>query len=228
MHWLTRKRVILGMLGLPFLVVAGLVAQSTIHRVTDVYNFENGFKLSGSTTIDGAAGTGNAAVTLPANSVGLGSEVSGFAEIVNFCGDLANATTSYLGPGLVGLGGTPTDYVIAGTACNALDSTTEATADAPLSTLAVKVMGFRCKVSAAPTSTNTVTFTLRDNAANAITTDGGATTLNCAITGTATECRSIAGTTVNIPAGDPVSIAALSSYDASTADARCVALVSWP
>jgi hypothetical protein len=225
-RWIPRA--LLGVLAVLLLMPLWLVAQGTIARHTEIFNFLNGFKLDGGTTITGTTGTGTDAVVLPANSVGLGTEVSGFAEPVTFCGDLVNASTSYLGPAVAALNGTPTDTVLAGTACNALDSTTEATADTALSTLAVKVMGFRCKISAAPTSTNTVTFTLRDNAANAVTTDGGASTLSCTITGTATECRTLSGTTTNIPAGDPVSIAALSSYDASTADARCVALVSWP
>jgi len=76
---------------------------------------------------------------------------------------------------------------------------------------------------------NTVTYTFRDNATDAVTTDGGATTISCTISGaTATECRSVAGTTTNIPAGDPVAVKALASYDASTHDAACNVLVSWP
>lgn len=207
MPWLTRKRLVLIALGLPFLVVAGLVAQSTITPHNDIYDFKNGLRLSSGATI---------------------TESYALAEPVTFCGDLANATTSYLGPGLAGFGGTPTDYVLAGAACSALDSTTEATADNPLSTLPVKVMGFRCKVSTAPTGTNSHIFTLRANAAVATPTEAAYTSLTCTITGAATECHSQTNALAAIAANAPVDIAAVSNYDASGADARCVALVAFP
>jgi hypothetical protein len=189
--------------GFLLMLAAFVVAQSPINPHTDIYDFKNGLKLSSGSTI---------------------TEAYALAEPVVFCGDLGNATTSYLGPGLVGLNGTPTDYVMAGTACNALDSTTEATADAPLSTLATKIMGFRCKVSTAPTGTNSHIFTLRSNAAVATPTEGAYTSL----TGTATECHSQTGALAAIAANAPVAIAALSNYDASAADARCVAIVAFP
>lgn len=208
---------------------AYVASQATMSTETTVPNFVNGIKLGSSGVMTGTAGTGQGSITLPANTIGFGTEISGFAEIVNFCGDLTNATTSYLGPGLAGLNGTPTDYVIGGAACSALDSTTEATADNPLSTLDTKVTGMRCKLSAAPGAGNSISFTLRANAANAITTDGGGTTVSCTISGaTATECRTIAGTTTNILGNQPVAVAALPTYDASAQDARCVALVAWP
>jgi len=225
------KRDVLLALGLVLLVAVGVMAQSTLRHFTEIPVFMNGYKLGGDTapTITGASGTGTGALLLPTNSVGLGREVSGFATVVRFCGDLANATSSYLGPGLLGLNGAPTDYTIAGTACSGLDSTTEATADAPISTLAVKVLGMLCKQAPAPGAGNSVVYTFRDNAADAVTTDGGGTTISCTISGaTATECRSIAGSTTDIPAGDPVAVKALASYDASTHDAACSVLVSWP
>lgn len=214
--------------GALLLVVAAAYAQSTLND-TILRNLVNGFRVGGSSIITGAAGTGTAALNLPTNSVGLGTEISGFGTVVRFCGDLANATASYLGPGLLGLNGTPTDYIIAGTACNALDSTTEATADAPLSTLALKVLGMHCKQSAAPGASQTNVYTFRTAAADAVTTDGGAAAITCTISGaTATECRSVSGSTVNIVAGDPVAVKSLPSYDASTQDAACNVLVSWP
>ena len=116
-----------------------------------------------------------------------------------------------------------------GTICDGLDSGTEATADAPISTLAVKVLGFSCKQSAASGASETTTYTLRTAAADAVTTDGGATVLSCAIAGaTATECRTVAGTTTNIVAGATLAIKALATANLSAQDARCVALVSYP
>lgn len=211
------------------LSVGYLSAQSTIKRLTEIYDFRSGLRLNQSTTITGTSGTGTGTVVLPANSVGLGAEVSGYATTVRFCGDLVNTATTYLGPGIAALNGTPTDYVIAGTACSALDSATEATADTALSTLPVKVMGMKCKQSTAPGASQSVTYTFRNNAANAVTTDGGLTTIACAISGaSATECTAPVGSTTNIAAGNPVAVQAVSTYDASTHDAACDVLVAWP
>lgn len=206
-----------------------LVFAQSAANLTPLNNWVNGLKIGGSTTITGAAGTGTAAIVLPANSVGLGTEVSGFAEPVTFCGQLPNATTGYLGPGLLGLDGTPTDYILGGTACDGLDSGTEATADAPLSTLALKVVGMRCKQSVASGAGETTAYTLRTAAADAVTTDGGATTLTCNIDGaTATECRTVAGTTTNIAAGATMAVKVVASANLSAQDGRCLVLVAFP
>lgn len=216
------------------LVGAGLVvAQTGTQSFTVIHNFVNGLQVGGGTTITGAAGTGTAALVVPTNSVGLGREVSGYMEKVSFCGDLVDGSstpaTTFLGPGVAEVNGTPTDYVIAGSACNALDSTTESTADGVLSTLATKIVGFRCKQSAASGAGKTTTYTFRTAEADAVTTDGGATTLTCSIAGaTATECRTIAGTTTDIAAGATVAVKALTDANLSAQDARCVALVAFP
>jgi hypothetical protein len=214
-------------------VAGGLSAQSTISRHTEIFNFLSGIKLGGGTTITGASGTGTAAVVLPVNSVGLGTEVSGFAEPVTFCGQLVDgsvsAATVYLGPSTAQLNGTPTDLVAGGTVCDTLDSTTEATADAPLSTLAVKIVGMRCKQSTASGAGKTTTYTLRSAEADAVTTDGGATALSCAIAGaTATECRVLGGSTSNIAAGATVAVKALTDANLSAGDGWCRVLVAWP
>jgi hypothetical protein len=208
--------------------LAVVVAQ-TVDPHSEVFNFRNGFQVGGGTTITGAAGTGNAAVVLPKNSVGLGAEVSGFAQPVIFCGDLPNATTTYFGPGLGSFAGIPTDYTIAGAACSALDSTTEATADTPISTLATRALGFRCIQTVASGANETTTYTLRTAAADAVTTDGGATALTCSIAGaTATECRTVAGSTVDIAASATVAIKVVASANLSAQDGWCSVLVAWP
>lgn len=209
--------------------VVYVFAQGAHNAVSTVNDFLSGFQLNGGTVITGTAGTGTAAVVLPANSVGLGTEVSGFAEPVTFCGQLPNAATGYLGPGLLGLDGTASDYIMGGTACDALDSGTEGTADAPLSTLAVKIVGMRCKQSAASGAAETTAYTLRTATADAVTTDGGATTISCTIDGaSATECRSVAGSTTNIAAGATVAVQVVASANLSAADGRCQVLVAWP
>lgn len=211
---------------------ATLVLTQSVNPRTDIYDFRSGFRLRGGTTITGTTGTGTAAVVLPVNSVGLKTEVSGFAQEVYFCGQLVDGAsspaTTYLGPGLLGLNGTPTDYVMGGTACDALDSTTEATADAPLSTLALKVVGARCKQSAASGASKTTTYTMRTAAADVVTTDGGATTATCSIAGaSATECVMAVGTTTNIAAGATMAFKAVTDADLSAQDGQCVALVAW-
>lgn len=212
-----------------FALFVALALAQTVSTHTEIFNFVNGLRLGGSTTMTGASGTGTAALVLPVNSVGLGTEVSGMAQPLIFCGDLVNATTTYLGPGLGSITGIPTDYTIAGTACSALDSTTEATADAPISTLATKILGFRCIQTAASGASKTTTYTLRTDAADAVTTDGGATTLTCSIAGaSATECRTVAGTTVNIAASGTVAIKVVTDANMSAQDAQCIALAVWP
>lgn len=234
------KRMVGGMVGgfLATALVAVLCVWAvTWHSETVQWIFENGLVIkNGSETVGltvTTSDTGNGMVVLPANSVGLGSEVSGFAEPVTFCGQLVDGSSSpatvYLGPGLLGLNGTPTDYIMGGTACDALESGTEATADAPISTLAVKVVGMRCKQSAASGSSKTTTYTLRTAAADAVTTDGSATVLTCDIAGaTATECRTVAGTTTDIAAGATMAVKALTDANLSAQDARCQVMVAWP
>ena len=204
-------------------------AQGVHHHTTDVYDFFNGFQLRGGTAITGTTGTGTAAVVFPTNSVGLGTEVSGFMEVVTFCGQLPNATTGYLGPGLLGLNGTPTDYIMGGTACDALDSGTEATADAPLSTLPLKLVGMRCKQSAASGAAETTVYTARTDAADIATTDGGATTITCSINGaTATECVAAGGSTTNIAASGTTAVKVVASANLSAQDAICKWVVAFP
>jgi hypothetical protein len=214
-------------------VVGGLSAQSTISRHTEIFNFLYGVKLNGGTTITGASGTGTAAVVLPVNSVGLGTEVSGFAEPVTFCGQLVDgsvsAATVYLGPSTAQLNGTPTDLVAGGAACDALESTVEATADTALSTLALKVVGMRCKQSAASGAGKTTTYTMRSAEADVATTDGGSTALTCSVAGaTATECKVSAGSTTNIAASATTAMKVLTDANLSTQDGWCRVLVAWP
>lgn len=228
MNRLWRRPLPLVLLACLAIGVALAVAQ-TVNTHTEIFNFVNGIRLGGGTTMTGANGTGTAALTLPVNSIGLGTEVSGFAEPVTFCGQLPNATTGYLGPGVLGYNGTPTDYVLGGTACDALDSGTEATADIVLSTLAMKAMGMRCKQSVASGASETTVYTLRADAADVATTDGGVTAITCTIAGaTATECRSIAGSTTNIVAGAAHAVKVVASANLSAQDAYCKVLYAFP
>ena len=172
--------------------------------------------------------TGDGEIALRANSVGAG-ELAGTYQNVIFCGENAENGTTFFGPATAPLGGswaTPVNLASAG--CDALDNTTEATADAPISTLATKVNGFRCVTDAVLGAGETIVFTLRTAAANAVTTDGAQTTLTCTIGEAATECRNVAGTTTNIVAGATLAMSVVETSNNTDDNAWCVATVSWP
>lgn len=80
-----------------------------------------------------------------------------------FCGQGANATTNYFGPGAAW----STDLTPGGAACDALDNTTLATIDdAPYGLLgAYTVTGMICQMTETGSTNDTVTFTLMDDTA---------------------------------------------------------------
>src|SRR3972149_3479124 len=73
-------------------------------------------------------------------------------DSIILCGQNFNATTGYVGPGAARYLGGVTDLTMGGAACDALDSTTEATADAPIATdfPAFRVHGMACRISSDP------------------------------------------------------------------------------
>lgn len=97
----------------------------------------------------------------------------GITQIV-FCGDLANNTTSYLGAAFGYPTGTFYDgtltandlgFSLTGTGCDALDSTTEATADTVVyANNALRVLGMVCQVGSS--GSNGITLNLRASTAN--------------------------------------------------------------
>jgi hypothetical protein len=218
-----RRRVLLTLATLLLVSVSLLAAQSTIRKHTEIFDFVNGLRLNGSTTITGASGTGDSAVVLPANSIGP-SELTGLVRSLIFCGDDAGTTTTnYLGPALdSAYDGKHTDSSIGGTYCKTLDSTTEATADAPVSTLAVKALGLRCISTATQGSGESITFTLRTGAADTVP------VVSCTIGVSATECRTNTATTTNIAAGATMAVKVVPSGNNAAADAWCVTTLVWP
>ena len=145
-----------------------------------------------------------------------------------FCGQLANAGTIYLGPANVADAtgengeGANAQASAGGTVCNALDSATEATADAPLYTnLRVRVTGMYCKAVAdagtTGSGTNGAVFTLRSAAADT------APVLTCTVPTTGIECQATPAT-ANIPviaAGATMAVKAVSTEDLSAMDGWC-------
>lgn len=128
-----------------------------------------------------------------------------------FCGDLVNNTTTYLGPPAQGGANE-----MAGTACSAADSTTEATADnAPYgSTFAPTLLGMHCRATSA--GSNGVVFQLRQATANV-------TGVTCTIPTGATSCDwwMSSAPFKQLDAGAVLAVRAITTEDLSSADAWC-------
>lgn len=210
------------LLGLsPLAIYVAVALAQTISNHTEIWNFVNGIRLGGGTTITGTTGTGDAAVVLPGSSIGP-SELTGLSQQLIFCGDDAGTTTTnYLGPALnSSYDGTHTSSVIGGTYCKTLDSTTEATADAPVSTLAVKVLGMRCVSTATQAASESITFTLRSAVADT------SPVVSCVIGEAATQCRT--NVSASIAAGATMAVKVVPSGNNSAADAWCATTIVWP
>lgn len=139
-----------------------------------------------------------------------------FDDIV-LCGQLTNASTNYVGPGTATYLGGATDYAIGGTACDALHSTTEETADAPISAdfPAFRVHGMFCRISSDPASD--VVVTARSAAANL----SPSFTCTIAGTGTATSCRTTNTSTSDVAAAATIAVRAVTLEDLSAQDVWC-------
>lgn len=197
------QKTLLLVLGLLVLGVGVLVAQTGSKRETVIPDFVNGVKLNGSTTITGTSGSQDSAVVLPANSVG-GGEISGVQFNVILCGEAAENAETFLGPALDVLAGDASASTKVGSAaCDALDNTTEGTADAPLfANVSFKIMGMYCLTDGTLGAGESVVFKTRSAAADTVP------SITCTISAGQTDCRSLVGTTTNVAAGATVAISA--------------------
>jgi len=156
-----------------------------------------------------------------------GPMLEGFTQHVIFCGDMGNNTTVYTSPisgfpaGILytdGLTATDLSYALAGTGCDAEDSTTEATADEILyANNAVRVLGMFCAVTSS--GSNGVTLNVRAAAANV--------TPNVTVTIPTTETTGVADafTTANVAANSTFAVRAVTTEDLSTAAYWCDVLI---
>lgn len=132
-----------------------------------------------------------------------------------FCGNAPNNTTNYFGvPDATNIAG------FGGTACDAEDSTTEATADDVLWTGALKVVGMCCEISSS--GSNGVTITMRSAAADlspslTMTIPTGAT-FGCAYPTADTTIPTVA-------AGATMAVKIVSTENIATADTGCIVTV---
>lgn len=159
-------------------------------------------------------GTGDAEVALPENSIGP-DEVAAVSEQVILCGDIDAGATTFWGPNTTLLGG---DYsassAISSAACQGLDSTTEATADAPLfANTAFKVQGMFCKVTSS--GSNGVTMTLRSAEADLTP------SVTCTIATGETTCSSVTASTTDVAAGATLAVEYEDTEDLSAQDGWC-------
>lgn len=210
------RRVLLGLLVLLLAGAGVLVAQGVHHSTTDTYDFLNGFQLNGGTRITGTTGSQNSAVVLPDNSVG-GGEMSGVVFNVIFCGELAENGTTYLGPALAPLTGDATaSYAIGSAGCDALDNTTEGTADAPLFALAAfKIMGMWCQTDGTLGAGETLVYTMRTAEADTVP------AITCTISAGQQECRTLTGTTTDIAANATVAMKAVETSNNADDNGSC-------
>lgn len=169
--------------------------------------------LTGSNITDGSIATADLAVGAVTNTR-LGATA---LDSIILCGDSFNTTTGYIGPSAAAYLGSGADTTINSTVCQALDSTTEATADAPISAAfpAFKVHGFWCVLSSDPASD--VVITARSAAAGLTP----AVTCTIAGTGSATSCRALTSTTTDVAAGATIALQVVTLEDLSAQDIWC-------
>ncbi len=177
---------------------------------------------------NGVIAIGSGVLTIPelAENTIKADEVAVMHDSVIFCGDLENAGTNYYGPaqppfiGDFGADGGSDDknFSNGGTLCSALDNTTEATADAPLTGLlntALKVTGMRCYLDIEPAAD--VVFTARSAAADLTP----SVTCTVAAAGTVTSCSTTVGSTTDVAAGATVAVKSVTTDNESVINGWC-------
>jgi hypothetical protein len=188
-------------------IVTGNVAGTIGDSTTDSWTF----------TTDG---TGDAEIALPENSIGP-DEVAVMVEEVILCGDIDSGASTYWGPNTTVFGGDASaSSAISSSACQALDNTTEGTADAAiLANTAFKVLGMRCSVTGS--GSNGVTMTARSAAADLTP------SVTCTIATGETTCASVTGSTTDVAAGATIAIHYADTEDLNAQDGWCKLFVAY-
>lgn len=166
--------------------------------------------------------TGDAEFVPPENSIGA-DDVAVVTDHVILCGQLDENGTIYFGPNTTVFGGDASaSSAVGSAACDALDNATEATADAPIFTNnSFKIMGGWCETDGTLGAGETLTFTVRTAAADAVTTDGSNTSLSCSLAAGETDCSIPYGTTTDVAAGATIAIKAVEVSDNADDNAWC-------
>lgn len=151
---------------------------------------------------------------------------------IRFCGNGPNATTTtYVGPVRVedyeGAGDAPAedDLAFGGIGCDGQDSTTEATADFPLDIgpFAYYPVGMVCVTDCG--TDDTMTFQLRDDAAD----QDADMTCNVTLTGSAAQCITLDSTPTQVAASSAISISVVNDTDddCSSGDVECLVYITF-
>ena len=134
-----------------------------------------------------------------------------------FCGQNVNTSTDYIGPAVSAFFNR-TNPLMGDATCDALDSTTETTADNPINSAfpPFRVVAMYCSVSSDPASD--VVFTARTAAADL------SPSLTCTVAGTGSgqDCFAYAaGAAPQVAAGGAVAVKVVTLEDLSAQDASC-------
>ncbi len=142
--------------------------------------------------------------------------VSSLEAHVILCGQADENGTIFLGPATAAFGGDGSDASIGSTACDALDSATEATADAPILTdVAFGVVGGRCHTDGTLGAGETVAFTMRSATADT------SPEQTCTISEAESVCTLTTPTDTDVAAGATVAMEAAQSSDNSDDNLWC-------
>lgn len=136
---------------------------------------------------------------------------------IRLCGQNVNTSTVFLGPAVSTFFGRAAEPLQGDAVCDALESTTEATADNPLNATypPFAVAGMRCSVSSDPASD--VVFTLRSAAADT----SPVVTCTVAGTGTGQDCFGSINVPPTIASGATIAVRVVTLEDLSAQDASC-------
>lgn len=172
-------------------------------------------------TIQAAALNAGDGIKITDSSGTFTASTTGYVTNITFCGDDGGANnTNYMGPATPMWTGDVGAYVLASGTCSALDNATEATADAPVSTLALAVKGMRCITDQTLGASESIVYTLRSAAADVTP------SVTCTIGTGATECRSNVAT--NIAAGATMAVKQVLTSDNAVGHGWCQITVSLP
>ena len=187
------------------------------------FDVESGatFKIAG-TAVTSSAAELNAMDANTATAAQLSALDGGAAfDTVILCGDgPSGAGTVYMGPDTASYGGDGGDASIGGTVCNALESGTEGTSDAPILTdVAFKVVGAICTTDGTIGASENVVFTMRSAAANTVPTQ------TCTIAEAEKDCSITVATTTDVAAGATIAMKAVQTGNNTTDNYWCRATI---
>lgn len=142
-------------------------------------------------------------------------------DTVILCGDgPSGAGTVYLGPETAAYGGDGGDASIGGTLCDALDSGTEGTSDAPILTdVAFKVAGAICTTDGTIGASENVVFTMRSAEADTVPVQ------SCTIIEAEKDCSITVATTTDVAAGATIAMKAVQTGNNTTDNYWCRATI---